>query len=360
MKKFLFYVIGLFISILNINAQVQILETTKTNVSCFSGNNGTVTVSVTGGEKPYFYSLQKSGTIVSSYITTDTIHTFTNVSANAYLVIVEDNLASGDIVNITVNQPSPVSITSTDIVPISCMGFMDGEIEVTANGESGSFIYTLNPLGISNATGSFPGLPPGNYTVTVTDAGGCPSSATTSPLLISDPMPLSVSVISSTSLTCKDAGNGAITAVATGGTGAYTFNLNPGSGPSNSDGIFTGLDAGIYSVEVTDLNGCPNAASPPVLISEPDELIITSENLSDNTCYGSNDGTITISAMGGTGPYTYTLQPDGSENSLGFFDNLAPGTYTIELNDALSCGPVLSNPLTITEPEEITVQSLLL
>ncbi len=364
MKNSLFYVICLFICTINLNAQVEILEITSTNISCFHGNDGSVTVSVTGGAKPYYYSLQKSGTIISSYVTSDTIYTFNNVSVpgnesiTTYLILVEDNLSLGEVANVKISQPNPISITSEFVTPISCTGFTDGKIAVTANGESGSYIFTLNPGGVSNTTGIFSGLVPGNYNVTATDAGSCMSSAVSSSFLISEPLALDVSIIDYSNLTCKDAGNGTISAIASGGTGVYTFSLNPTSGPSNSDGIFTGLDAGVYFVEVTDVNGCPNAASLPQLITEPVELIIDSEDYIDINCFAKNDGSITIKASGGIAPYKFTISPGGTSNSSGVFDNLGPGTYTIQLTDAQNCGPVLSNPITISEPPEITIQSL--
>jgi gliding motility-associated-like protein len=357
MKKILLNLILLILTALSLEAQFALVEITTTNVSCNSGNNGTVKISITGGTGPYLYRIFRGLDAFNSPTTNDTTYTFSNVTAKNWFVYVED--ANLDVVTGTapVTQPNPIAITSETVTPITCSGFDDGIINITATGESGSYIFTLNPGAVSKAIGNFPGLSPDNYTVTVTDATGCSSSDVSSILPLSDPSPLSIGTEASTDVTCKGLNNGTVSVTATGGTGAYTFTLLPAM-ISNGTGTFTNRGPGIYTVEVTDVNTCPKDVSGPITVNEPAELIITSASFTNVTCNGAANGTITVASSGGNAPYLFTLTPGGSTNNTGLFTGLAPNNYTVSVTDAKSCGPVTTAVLNLTQPPAITVTSI--
>ena len=335
-------------------SQPVIIDVTTTPADCNGSATGTVTFSITGGAKPYYYYIIKGGVPRSSPQTSDTVYTFTDVSAGTYLCIVEDNNSMNDFRNRTVSQPPPIQITSVILTPISCTGFADGKINVTASGESGSYNFLLKPDGLSTITGSFEDRSPGNYRVVVSDATGCLSKDSTDILTFTDPDPISITSENKTNITCNGANNGTITIGASGGTGTYTYIISPG-GTSNQTGHFTDLGPNTYTVEVTDGNTCPSATSIPLTITQPDPLQYTLQTSTNASCSGVNDGTITVAASGGTTPYRFTLSPGGTFNEDGLFTGLAPGNYTISLTDANSCGPVASIPFNITQPGPITI-----
>ena len=358
MKKLLLYILFLFFS-LSVYSQLQFEEIVTTPVSCNGGTDGTITISISGGKSPYYYYYQKGGDIHSSPLVLDTIYTFINVKANNWFVLVEDD--NGDIISSVgpVTQPAPISITSEIVTDISCNGDNDGTISVTATGESGSYQFDLAPLGLTSFTGNFTNLPANTYSVAVTDATGCSTSDVTNPLIVSDPDPISITVESSSDMSCAGVNDGNVTVSATGGTGTLVYTLNPGAIQTNTTGIFNGLGAGTYSVDVTDSNGCPTATSNNLTVNEPPVLMIDSESSTDITCNGADDGTITISASGGVGPYTFVLNPGGSSNGTGIFSGLSPGIYTVDVSDVNGCGPVTSSPITLNEPAAISITSSL-
>lgn len=358
MKRIYIYIIFVFFSGISGFSQLAFEEITTTDVNCNSGSDGSITISVSGGSSPYFYYYQRGGDVYSSPLVVDTFYSFNSVSSNNWFVIVEDN--NGDIISsmASVNQPDPISITAETVTPVSCNGDNDGTITISASGESGSYQFDIAPLGLTSFTGNFTGLGPDTYTVTVSDATGCSTTDVSGSLVVNEPLPISISSQSSTDISCSGSNDGSITITGTGGTGVLTYTLNPGATEVNTSGNFTGLAAGTYTVDVSDDNGCPVATSTPEIISEPAALIIDSESSSDVTCNGSDDGTITISATGGTGPYNYVLSPGSDSNSTGLFSGLQPGSYTVSVTDANLCGPLTSSVFVITEPDAISISSL--
>ncbi len=360
MKKILHIslVFSLFLINTYILAQPTIISVTATSTDCHGSQSGSITFAVTGGKKPYYYYIIKGGETQSSPQTNDTIYTFYNVSAGIYLCIVEDNNSLNDFRNRTVSEPDPIKITSVKQTPITCAGYDDGKLELTASGESGSYNFLLRPSDLSTGTGSFDMLMPGSYRVIVSDASGCQSKDSTNLIVFNDPLPITITSENASDLSCFNSNNGKISVSATGGTGTLEYILNPG-GTSNNNGNFNDLTKGTYTVQVTDINGCPGAVSNSITINEPLPLVFSSQNKTDASCSGINDGVINVSASGGNTPYIFTLSPGGITNSHGNFIGLSPGTYTVSLTDSNSCGPVISNEFLISQPVAITIDNII-
>ena len=327
---------------------LQFTSQQAVNASCSGVNDGSITVSASGGTAPYTFTLSPGGTINSTGI-------FTNLAPGSYSVNLSDSKSCGPVAgnNLTISQPAAIAITGTIITQISCNNSNNGEITVTASGGNTPLTYTLNPGAVSNLTGVFQNLSGGTYTVTVTDAKAC-NPATTAPVIITNPNPISITSQINTNIGCNGQNNGTISITAEGGTGALLYTLNPGA-ISQANGNFTGLAANTYTISVTDQNICPAANCAPVTITEPSLLQFTSQQAVDASCNGVNDGSITVSASGGIAPYSFTLSPGGTINSTGIFTNLAPGSYSVNLSDSKSCGPVAGNNLTISQPAAITI-----
>ncbi len=359
MKKYLLAGILGILSGISLFAQPSIVDVQVTNVSCNGGEDGVVQITISGGQGPYTYSLVDFPQTLNSPSTNDTVYTFSSIDAREWDVRVEDK-NDGDYIfrGAVVAEPDPISITSAIVIPISCTGFADAEIQVSAVGESGNYNFELNPGGDINSTGIFSDIGPGNYTVTVTDATGCSTSDVTSTLLVEDPDPISVNSESATDATCFGVDDGTVSAIAAGGTPPYLYTLNPGAIQSNTSGNFSGVPAGNYTIEVTDINNCAPATGNPVTVNQPDELIITGTSTSNVSCTGSTDGTITVNVTGGTPDYEFTLSPGNIVDPDGTFENLAPGDYTVSVTDANSCGPVTTGTLTINEPSPISIDNV--
>ncbi|KAF2340120.1 SprB repeat-containing protein, partial [Flavobacterium ginsenosidimutans] len=162
-----------------------------------------------------------------------------------------------------------------------------------------AYTYSWAPSGGTAATAT--GLSAGNYTVTVTDANSCSANAN---VIINEPTALTAS-ISKTNVSCNGGTNGSAAVSVTGGTGAYTYLWAPSGGTAATA---SGLIAGTYTVTVTDANLCQTTET--VTIDEPAALT-ASTTKTDVLCSQADNGTATVTASGGTGPYTYSWSPSG-------------------------------------------------
>jgi len=141
--------------------------------------------------------------------------------------------------------------------------------------------------------------------------------------------------------------NGSITAVGAGSTG-FTYSLNGGA--FQSSGSFTGLAAGSYTVVAKDANGCTGSNSFTLVAPNPCAgVTITVSATTVNPTTGNNNGSITASASGGTGPYTYNIN-GGTFQASGSFTALSAGSYTIVGKDANGCTGSATFNLVATNP----------
>ncbi len=172
-----------------------------------------------------------------------------------------------------------------------------------------------------------------------------------------------ISVSSVTQINCFDQSTGAITVQVTGGSTPYNVTLTPNAQPPQSGNgpffSFSNLPANTYSISAVDQNMC--SASTVATVTQPGSaLLIVSAEVQDVTCFGVNDGSISVHAAGGTGTITYTLlEPDGNTqtNQEGSFTGLAASTlpYSVVATDANNCTATASQliirnqtPLTIS------------
>ncbi|NBQ10459.1 MAG: adhesin, partial [Betaproteobacteria bacterium] len=166
---------------------------------------------------------------------------------------------------------------------MACNGGL-ADISIIASGGTAPYV----------GDGPVTGLNAGSYSFNIADDNGCITSV---PLTITEPTLLSTSFIT-TNVACPSGNNGAIDLTVTGGIAPYIFTWS--NSASTED--LSSLTAGNYSVSVTDANGC--TANANVTITQP-TLLTTSASSTNVTCNGLNNGTATVTAAGGTAPYTY-------------------------------------------------------
>ncbi|HUW06743.1 MAG TPA: gliding motility-associated C-terminal domain-containing protein [Williamwhitmania sp.] len=319
---------------------------------CWYNTDGSIVVLATGGTGDLQFSID-GGT------TWQTDGFFNNLGVGTYQVAVKDD--NGCIKNgslLTVAGPPPIVIDpTTTTTNISCNGSNDGQINVVATGGTGALSYSLNG-GPGQATGLFPGLTAGSYTVTVTDANLCTLDY---PVTLTEPTAITYTSQNFTNVTCNGANDGTITIVVSGGSAPYDYSIDGGTTFANTTGFFTGLTGGTYNVVVKDANGC-TANGNAITIVDPAAISIDASSASNSGCFGSNTGTISVLASGGTAPLTFNLK-DGTatiiaSNTSGTFTGLAPDTYTVEVVDVNGCGPVIAGPFTISEATALTATSV--
>jgi hypothetical protein len=322
-------------------------QPTVVNVLCNGGTNGSIAITATGGTGAFTYTLSP-GNVQNN------TGSFTGLAAgNTYSVTATDaNNCTKTSATITVSEPSAITFGQPTVVNVLCNGGTNGSIAITATGGTGAFTYTLSPGNVQNNTGSFTGLAVGNtYTVTATDANNC--TKTSSTITVTQPAAIGLGAPTVTNVSCNGGTNGSIAITATGGTGAFTYTLSPGN-VQNNTGSFTGLAAGnAYSVSVTDANNCPAANSGSITVTQPAAISLGAPTVVNVLCNGGTNGSIAISATGGTGAFTYTLSPGNVQNTTGSFTGLAAGNYTVTATDANSCTKT-SATITVSEPSAIT------
>ncbi|TND09336.1 MAG: hypothetical protein FD123_1423 [Bacteroidetes bacterium] len=303
--------------------------TSFTSATC-GGNNGTATVTPSGGTSPYTYSW--------STTPVQTTQTATGLAAGTYAVTVTD--ANGCTASFSVTVPNAGSPTASiaSSTNVTCFGLCNGTANGNATGGTTPYTYAWAPSGGTgiNATGLCAGV----YTFTVTDANGCSSSAT---VTITEPTAVTVSG-AQTNVLCNGQCTGSATVTAGGGTAPYTYAWAPSGG---TGATASALCAANYTCTVTDANGCTITQS--FAITQPPALAIAPTQ-TNTSCNGSCDGSATATASGGTAPYTYAWAPSGGTGATE--NNLCAGTYTVTVTDANGC--VLTQTYTITQPAAIT------
>ncbi|MES2622514.1 MAG: gliding motility-associated C-terminal domain-containing protein [Bacteroidota bacterium] len=294
--------------IINEASDISIAET-HTDLLCFGDANGTITLTPTGGTGPAY-----------TYVWSPNVST-TNSAAS---------LIAGSYA---------VTVTSANV---SCFGFDNGSITITASGGTGPYTYAWNPN--VSTTNSATGLAPATYTVTVADANNCslaPSITITQP-----GQPLSL-VPDSTNLTCFQSNDGTASVAVSGGTIPYTYTWNPNVGSGNSA---SSLAAGVYNLTVSDDNAC--SATVAFNITQPTQLTTTETHV-DISCFGEVTGAVYVTASGGTGSYTYLWNPNVS--TVDSAVNIAAGNYSVTISDANNCSALQT--ATVTQPLLLTLSA---
>ncbi len=225
----------------------------------------------------------------------------------------------------------------------SC-GNANGVVDLTANGGTAPYAYSIDNGNTTQATGTFSNLTAGTFDIVIIDDNGCQVTGTETLTNTAGPTFNSVVVD-------ENCGNldGEITLTPSGGTAPYTFSIDNGN-TTQANGNFTGLSAGVYDVIITDDNGCEGTGQVSVAnIGGPsiDQLIAT-----DPSCPGACDGEMTVTASGGTPPYTYSWTDDNG-NPVGgntpTITGLCAGDYTVEVSDAAGGSSTVINSNTSFE-----------
>jgi len=298
---------------------------TDTNVSCNGGNNGAIDLTVSGGTAPYTYA----------WSNTATTEDLSGLEAGTYDVTVTDANGCTATESVEVTEPAVLSANSV-VTNVSCNGGNNGTINLTVTGGTAPYTYAWSNTA---TTEDLSGLEAGTYDVTVTDANGC--TATTS-AAVTEPTILSVNG-TETNVSCNGGNNGAIDLTVSGGTAPYTYSW---SNTATTQDL-SGLSAATYTVTVTDSKGC--TATESISVTEPTSLSISS-TIADAI---NNDGTIDLSIIGGTAPYSYSWSNSATTQDL---SGLTPGTYSVTITDTNGCS--ISDSFIVEQACNLTTSTL--
>lgn len=313
------------VSIANISGPVATL--TATDISCNGLNDGTATLTTTGGTLPFTY-LWNNG---------QTTPTATNLAAGIYSVIATDAINCSATASITISEPPVLAVNAVGISP-SCNGFLDGSVQAGVLGGTAPYTFSWAIPG-NPTTAVVPNLPAGAYSVAVTDAEGCVELAS---VTLTNPPAISIS-IADTSVLCAGDCNGKATATVSNGFTPYMYSWSDSAQQGTPSA--TGLCTGTYSLSVTDAHGCP--ANAAATINTPLPLTASVLSRGNVTCNGLCDGFIQLAVLGGTPQYSYSWLPGGGTNAT--VTGLCAGSYACKITDANGCSFIITD--TVTEPE---------
>jgi len=303
-----------------------------------SVNNGAVTgTSTSDYSSTTFYLYHGDGVFSQSATTSQSTIQFGSLTAGTYYMTVLDlGGCTGQSANFIVEDSDTLDYGLYTVPNSSCGGSAMGKIMIT--GLTGTPPYTY--LWTTSATGStVTGLTAGIYSVSVTDFYGC---VTTKSATIVDVPPIGLGAFTATQPTCFSA-DGVLTIQITGGTAPYYYSASTGDVVVQYPTSWTisGLSSGNYSFQVTDAALCTIVTGTD--LTSPNGITSVSISSQGSTC-SSNGGSITVSVIGGTSPYIYTLiYPNGNtlnvsnNQSTQLFSNLYSGTYSVAVQDQSGC-----------------------
>lgn len=330
-------------------------NTTHVDVSCFEGNNGSITITGAGGVGPYDFSLD-GGITYPALAAAD--HTFGALAAGDYDLIVRDaNGCESGIIGVTLTQPATAVSGTTTQIDITCFGQNTGSITITGAGGVGPYDFSIDGGGtypaLAAADHTFASLPAGDYDLVVRDANGCASPLI--PVTLIEPSASVSGATTQIDVSCFGESTGSITITGAGGVAPYDFSIDGGATYpviGAADHTFSGLSAGDYDLMSRDANGCASLLIG-VTITEPAAAVSGNTAQVDVSCFGASTGSITVTGAGGVGPYDFSIDGGTSYAAVAVadhtFNNLAAGDYDLIVRDANGCASPLI-VVTITEP----------
>ncbi len=330
-----------------------------------------VTVRGFGSTGPYTYAYVPTGDPAPVTFTSETTFEIPGPYPNDYDFYVQDANGCTALTTLSVTQEAGVPNPVIDVVN-QCTATSGYQINMVSPLSTGSglpeetFQYDIGSGFQTGTTFIVPN--PGSYVITVRDGNGCINTVT------ADVFDFFAISADATSYPTCNAGDGEITVNTTGGSGTFEYQLRDAAtltniGPAQSTNIFTNVLPGDYNILVTDLNSntmplCSDEAI--VNVSLVDTPVITATPSSDVTCFGADDGTITVELQPGSDtdtPISYILYQGSTSNIIAgpqgspVFDNLQPDTYQVEVVSDRGCSDRTGN-IIIDEPTELLVNAV--
>lgn len=281
-----------------------------------------VTVVASGGVAPLSYGLSSAGPFQSG-------NTFTVSSGQSGTVYVLDAngcvlpvpYAAPNIPVLTLNGlPSETLCAGTSFTRSASIANPNGSVTYQWQSSNSGVVGTGSSLTLTPTSSA-------SYTLTVSD--NCTTLSTTFAVEVSNPV---VSVVNQTAVACFGGADGGFTLSVAGGIGSYSWQIvSPFSGTPQPGGTFSGLQAGSYTVRLTDAGGC--TATQSLTITQPGPLTISLVDVAQLGC----EITATVTASGGTPPFSYALAANGPFQLAPVFNLTSGQSGTVFVRDAANC-----------------------
>ncbi|KJD34502.1 hypothetical protein PK35_01540 [Tamlana nanhaiensis] len=327
-----------------------------TDISCNGGSNGTITVTASGTEGPYEYSIDNGTTFQSSNV-------FSGLTASTYNVVVRDSKSCiSATVPVVLSEPAIVVANATLTQGLTCDASNASQaatVTVTASGGTAPYTYSFDGGTSFSSANTFSTNASGNVSIVVMDSNGCLSATVIQNVPALNP-PTDLD-FSSTNITCLVT-TSTVTLTATGGDAPLGYAiLAPASATTNTtgaaSGVFTGLLPNTYTFEVTDANGCTYQES--YTVNPVTNISVSGQLVSNLSCNGSADGAITFTVSNFNSTYSYSVDGgttviSGQTSNTIVLNGLAAGTHAVEVTDETT-GCTATTSITVTEPTSVSI-----
>jgi len=298
------------------------LSEIHSNVSCYAGSDGEIAILAQGGTPSYDYLWNNGQTTAVA----------TNLTVGTYTVLVSDSLGCSASMSVTLTQPqAPVTLTAV-VTDLICMNDAEGVIDLSVTGGTPGYTYSWST---GDTTQDIDSLESGAYVVTITDTLGCVLIDT---IVVNNPPNPMVVTPSQTNVTCYNYSDGLLTLAISGGLPAYDIQWSTG----DTIAVLDSLIAGVYSVVVTDAQGCDETLS--FEITQPQPIVAY---FNPSVTFGCVPLSVTFT-NNSSGPYTNSLWNFGNavtstaQNATTVLPS--PGCYDISLivYNAAGCADTLT------------------
>ncbi len=313
------------------------------NISCTGYNDGVVNSILTNGVAPYTYLWNNGST---------TQNISNGIAGNQNLTVTDVNGCNVTSIIALTEPPGMTSSFTTQTYnggyTISCNGASDGSVDLTVNNANGTITYAWSN---GATTEDLTNLAAGTFSVLITDANGCTSTASatlTQPAVLAGNLTLST-YNGNVNISCNGFTDGSINTTLSGGAMPYSYNWSSGQTTQNINNIASGN----YSVTITDANGCTINLNATLTEPNPLTTSLFSSSLTISgfniTCNGAADGAIDLTVTDGTSPYSFAWSNGQTVEDV---YGLVAGNYSITVTDNNGC-IALDNTI-LTEPTAVT------
>lgn len=309
----------------DVNANINPLD-------CPNTNTGTIDLTVSNPYGPYTY-------IWSNMANTQDI---LGLNQGPYTVTITDQVTCDTVMTFNVPSPTPLAFDTLITMP-TCNGGTDGAATLVTTGGTPPYQYNWQNTGFTN-NNTISNVSQGDYQVVVRDANGCEETLLI-PIheleLILDP-----AVQAITPPSCTGFSNGSIVVQIDNGLPPYQYDWNDGNGYVSANSLVN-ISAGVYVVEVLDANLCKGTFNFDMQDYPPVTLAF---DVTDVSCFGLSDGSVTAVAGGGVGNYTYSWSTSASTAEI---SQLSAGNYAVTVLDGNGC--TINGATSVTQPPQLFI-----
>lgn len=294
------------------------VDISGTDITCFGFDDGTATADPLTGDAPYTY-------LWDDPLAQTTI-TAADLGPGVHTVMVTDAVGCEQTRSVTITEPDELLLDMVEVDSTTC-GLADGELIITPVGGIPDYDYSIDAEGSFGPDSAFGGFAMGMVYYEVRDQNGC--TYEDSVWIGADSLNVD---ITKTDITCFGFNDGVASATPEFDVAPVTYLWDDPAGQITP--AAAGLEPGTYSVLVTHETGCAGIAE--ITITEPDELMLDDVAFTNASC-GVSNGIITMEILGGTAPYSYSIDDGTTFGSVPDFTGLAPGDYDLIITDDNGC-----------------------